>query len=60
MFDKWKRKQGDRAEGSRLPIIRPGMVTNTKEELKSATDVNGSYTGIPLDGGRPVQDADDL
>lgn len=60
MFDKWKRKQSDRAEGERLPMIRPGMVTNTKEELKSATDVNGSYTGVPLDGGRPVQDADDL
>lgn len=26
----------------------------------SNTDPNGSYTGIPVDGGRPVQDADDL
>lgn len=24
------------------------------------SDVNGSYTGVPLDGGEPVQDADDL
>ena len=24
------------------------------------TDVLGSYTGVPLDGERPVQDADDL
>lgn len=24
------------------------------------SDVNGSYTGTPEDGGMPVQDADDL
>lgn len=24
------------------------------------SDVNGSYTGRPIDGGMPVQDADDL
>ncbi len=24
------------------------------------SDVFGSYTGVPLDGGEPVQDADDL
>ena len=60
MFDQWKRKRADRAEGGRLPIIRPGLITNAKEDLKSATDINGSYTGVPLDGGRPVQDADDL
>ena len=24
------------------------------------SDVDGSYTGVPLDGGQPVQDADDL
>ncbi len=28
--------------------------------LRSAYDVNGSYTGVSEDGGRPVQDADDL
>ena len=32
---------------------------NLDESIQS--DVNGSYTGIPLDGSlRPVQDADDL
>lgn len=30
----------------------------TDEKIYS--DVNGSYTGMPLDGGEPVQDADDL
>ena len=26
----------------------------------SADDPDGSYTGVPVDGGLPVQDADDL
>lgn len=24
------------------------------------SDIDGSYTGHPLDGGKPIQDADDL
>lgn len=28
--------------------------------LSSTADVDGSYTGTPLKGGLPVQDADDL
>ncbi len=32
---------------------------NCKEE-NIFSDVNGSYTGVPIDGGEPVQDADDL
>ncbi len=32
---------------------------NCKEE-NIFSDVNGSYTGVPLDGTEPVQDADDL
>lgn len=28
--------------------------------LRSPFDVSGSYTGTAEDGGRPVQDADDL
>ena len=43
-----------------MPSVRPGMITNTKEDFKSETDVYGSYTGVPLDGGQPIQDADDL
>lgn len=31
---------------------------NLDENIKS--DVNGSYTGRPLNGEQPVQDADDL
>lgn len=29
-------------------------------EFMSKEDVFGSYTGTPLDGGQPQQDADDL
>lgn len=29
-------------------------------EGESQYDVLGSYTGVPKDGGMPVQDADDL
>ncbi len=32
---------------------------NCKDE-NVHSDVNGSYTGVPEDGGEPVQDADDL
>lgn len=28
--------------------------------FKDCYDPNGSYTGTPIDGGKPVQDADDL
>lgn len=28
--------------------------------MKSPFDVNGSYTGVPENGEKPVQDADDL
>ena len=30
------------------------------KSLRSPFDENGSYTGVPADGGKPVQDADDL
>lgn len=28
--------------------------------FKDCYDPNGSYTGTPIDGGKPVQDVDDL
>lgn len=41
------------------PIIAAGeMICDGKDGVTS--DVDGSYTGRPLDGGQPVQDADDL
>lgn len=33
---------------------------DTAEENSVTSDIDGSYTGHPLDGGVPVQDADDL
>jgi len=30
------------------------------EDLAAQIDPNGSYTGNPVDGGEPIQDADDL
>ena len=32
----------------------------TANNFASADDPLGSYTGTPADGGKPVQDADDL
>lgn len=41
------------------PIIAAGeMVCPGQNGI--VTDPNGSYTGVPMDGGKPVQDADDL
>lgn len=41
------------------PIIAAGeMVCDGRDGITS--DVDGSYTGRPLKGGLPVQDADDL
>lgn len=46
------------ADALQLPSIRPGMPL---EPLKSEkTDPYGSYTGNPIYGEVPVQDADDL
>lgn len=33
---------------------------DTATDSSVVSDVNGSYTGHPIDGGMPVQDADDL
>ncbi len=40
-----------------LPLGNEGLLLFP---APSITDPNGSYTGIPLDGEQPVQDADDL
>ena len=40
------------------PIIAAGEMVAPQQ--RSATDPLGSYTGVPADGGVPVQDADDL
>lgn len=40
------------------PIIAAGEMK--EHPMGSPTDPLGSYTGVPADGGVPVQDADDL
>lgn len=45
------------------PSIRSSDLANpldTATDGSVTSDVDGSYTGHPLDGGKPVQDADDL
>ena len=45
-------------EPYRFPTVYPGMPIEPLQSVK--TDPLGSYTGTPVDGGVPVQDADDL
>ena len=44
------------------PAFKKGKSTKNTEltDFKSHTDIEGSWTGTPYDGGKPVQDADDL
>lgn len=51
------KKKPDRRE-IRLPGTEHGGGEPLRAEIPS--DVLGSYTGVPLDGERPVQDQDDL
>lgn len=43
---------------SRVKAVAQALPQEGKGDIPS--DVNGSYTGTPTDGGTPVQDADDL
>lgn len=43
---------------SRVKAVAQALPQEGKGDIPS--DVNGSYTGTPADGGTPVQDADDL
>ena len=38
----------------------PEALYDPMEDMGSAFDPMGSYTGVPEDGGEPTQDADDL
>jgi len=39
------------------PVSTPLPAAQMRADM---TDPQGSYTGVPADGGRPIQDADDL
>ena len=40
--------------------VKTADTLRNQSEQQVPSDVQGSYTGSPIDGGRPVQDADDL
>ena len=40
------------------PVIAAEQMAQQEDNI--VTDVLGSYTGVPVDGGKPQQDADDL
>lgn len=42
------------------PIIAKARTMQEQSKNDIPSDVNGSYTGTPIDGGIPEQDADDL
>ena len=42
------------------PIIAAGEMKCPSKQDEIISDPDGSYTGRPLDGGKPVQDVDDL
>ncbi len=45
---------------ARMARERQKLAFLAKLARKDSSDVDGSYTGTPHDGGEPVQDADDL
>lgn len=51
-------KQNEKIPKKQAQAFAKIMRQEGKGEIPS--DVNGSYTGTPIDGGVPVQDADDL
>ena len=53
----WKRRV---TVFAKLANGKKGKTGKTAKPMRSPYDVNGSYTGTPEDGGKPVQDADDL
>lgn len=53
-------KAGKKPCGCRKPQKNPAHVMQEMGREEQSTDVLGSYTGTPADGGEPVQDADDL
>ncbi len=42
------------------PIIAEARIMQEQSKNGVPSDVNGSYTGTPIDGGVPEQDVDDL
>lgn len=57
----WRKPEKTKTEKksrSKVEALSDTMRTENRGEIP--TDVMGSYTGTPYDGGMPSQDADDL
>lgn len=55
------KKQGSLRKHKKMsPLVESLLDTWETSGEEDVFDVLGSYTGNPEDGGRPVQDADDL
>lgn len=52
-----KNKSNNKNAANQSELRKP---LDTATDSAVASDIDGSYTGHPLDGGVPVQDADDL
>ena len=56
-----KKDEDDKKLSPVTPIVAgSSVVLQHQSESGVPSDVNGSYTGTPIDGGQPTQDADDL
>ena len=56
-----KKDEADKKLSPVTPIVAgSSVVLQHQSENAVPSDVGGSYTGTPIDGGQPVQDADDL
>ncbi len=56
-----KKDEDDKKLSPITPIVAgSSVVLQHQSESGVPSDVNGSYTGTPIDGGQPTQDADDL
>lgn len=53
------------AKTDKPPLVQPivaesSVILQHQCQTEIPSDVDGSYTGTPIDGGQPIQDADDL
>lgn len=58
-----REERGDRQDehkGCKIVQVKKEHGKTKGKAMRSPFDVNGSYTGTPQDGEKPVQDADDL
>lgn len=57
---KLKDRDQEKEKSTRSEAIRLRLAPLRRQARRDNSDVLGSYTGTPKDGGEPVQDADDL